>query len=109
MCIRDRVWGHGSLEVVNLFAYRATRPADMKTFANPVGEGNDAAIVAAALAADVVVAAWGVHGVHLGREAHVRSLLADSGANASYLRLTKKGHPGHPLYVRNGLEPTPWS
>lgn len=108
-CVRfARGWGHGSLEVVNVFAYRATRPAELKKFDSPVGVGNDAAISAAAVAGDVVIAAWGVHAVHLGREAQVRALLAESGASTSLLRLTKRGHPGHPLYVRGDTRPTPW-
>jgi hypothetical protein len=69
-CVRfAQGWGHGSLEVVNVFAYRAAKPADMKVFGNPVGAGNDTAIAAAAMAAPIVIAVWGVHAVHLGREA----------------------------------------
>ena len=108
-CVRfAKDWGFGSLEVVNAFAYRATRPADMKAFPLPVGVGNDEAITAAAQAADLVVAAWGVHGVHLGREAQVRALLAGSGADTRVLRLTAKGHPGHPLYVRRDTRLELW-
>ena len=32
--------GCGSLMVVNLFAYRATSPADMKAAVDPIGSGN---------------------------------------------------------------------
>lgn len=109
-CVRfAKGWGFGALEVVNAFAFRATKPADMKAFPLPVGEGNDEAITAAAQAADLVVAAWGVHGVHLGREAQVRALLAKSGAAPRVLRLTAKGHPGHPLYLRRDSQPSFWA
>lgn len=109
-CVRfAELWGHGALEVVNIFAFRATKPADMKACEDPVGEGNDEAIVAAARRADEIVAAWGAHGAHLGRGEQVRRLLDDVGAPVHYLRLTKKGHPGHPLYVRGTSAPQLWA
>ena len=103
-----RAWGAGALGVTNAYALRATDPAELRSAADPVGAGNDEAIVAAALAADLVVVAWGVHAVHLGREAAVRALLAGAGISAHYLRLTKDGHPGHPLYLPADTDPTPW-
>ena len=36
-----RSWGYGSLEVVNLFAYRASKPEELKTVTDPVGSEND--------------------------------------------------------------------
>lgn len=108
-CVRfARSWGFGALEVVNLFALRSTDPAGLRDVADPVGPGNDDAIVAAARAADIVVAAWGVHAVLGGRADAVRALLADAGVELHYLRLTKDGHPGHPLYVPAATPPTPW-
>lgn len=102
-------WGYGALEVVNIFAYRATKPTDMKAFHSPIGDANNDAITSAASAADLVVAAWGTHGAHLGRGRQVQGLFADSGSAVHLLRLTKRGHPGHPLYVRGDTKPTPWS
>lgn len=108
-CVKfAKSWGYGALEVVNIFAYRATRPADMKAFDSPVGLANDDAITSAARAADLVLAAWGNHGAHLGRGMDVRALLTESGTAVHFLRLTKRGHPGHPLYVRGDTEPTAW-
>lgn len=75
--------------------------------ADPVGPGNDAAIVAAARSADVV-AAWGVHARFGARNAEVLELLADAGVSLHYLRLTKDGLPGHPLYVPGNTLPTMW-
>lgn len=103
-----RAWGGGALEVTNAFAFRATEPRTLKQVDDPVGPGNDDAIVAAARAADVVIVAWGVHATHRQREAEVRALLADARVVPFYLRLTKDGHPSHPLYLPADCEPVEW-
>jgi hypothetical protein len=103
-----QAWGAGALEVTNAYALRSTQPSGLRAVPDPVGAGNDDAIVAAARAADIVVAAWGVHATYLGRGAHVRALLADAGVELMYLRLTKDGHPGHPLYVPASTVPASW-
>lgn len=103
-----QLWGMGALEVTNAFALRSTDPAGLRRVADPVGEGNDAAIVAAARAADLVVVAWGVHATYQDREARVRALLRDAGVSVHALRLTKDGHPGHPLYVPADTPPAVW-
>lgn len=90
--------GCGSLVVVNLFAFRATSPADMKAATDPVGLENDEHITRAMVDADgPVIAAWGAHGSYRGRDGHVR-LLTD--VPLSCLSLTKSGAPGHPLYIK---------
>lgn len=52
-------WGFRSVQVVNLFALRATKPWDLCGADDPVGPGNDAHIERALKGADRVVAAWG--------------------------------------------------
>src|SRR4029079_19593153 len=64
-------WGAGGLVVVNLFAFRATNPADLLDAPDPVGPENDAHVRDAAKGAGLVMAAWGVHGSGLGRNAAV--------------------------------------
>jgi hypothetical protein len=95
-------WGYGALCTANLFAYRATEPAVMKAHPQPVGVDNDRWLTELATNAGVVVAAWGVDGVHLARDKAVELLL---GEKLSYLKLTKDGHPGHPLYLKKTLKP----
>jgi hypothetical protein len=51
--------GCGVLEVVNLFAYRATDPAELRTAPDPVGPANDHHIKAALGRVALVVVAWG--------------------------------------------------
>ena len=103
-----RAWGYGSLEVVNLFAYRATDPRVMRRAADPVGPGNDAAILAGAELCNLVVCAWGVHGGFRERDREVFSSLAREGHNPHSLRVTKDGFPEHPLYLPGVLKPQPY-
>lgn len=103
-----RDWGFGGLVTTNLFALRSTDPAGLRTAADPIGEGNDEAILDAAGAADLVVAAWGVHGSLHGRGDQVVELLDRQGIALSTLRRTRDGHPSHPLYLPADLTPTPW-
>lgn len=99
-------WGAGSLEVVNAYALRSTDPRALKATADPVGRpGNDEAILSAAKAADLMIVAWGAHATHLGREAEVLALLRGEGIPVACLRMTKAGHPGHPLYMPADLQP----
>jgi hypothetical protein len=61
-CTRARLyaerWGYGALIVTNLFGWRATDPGDMKAVRDPVGAGNDKAIVEAARNSAIVICAW---------------------------------------------------
>lgn len=105
----------GGIRVFNLFAFRATSPADMKVVADPVGPENDywinRALDAAAAAGIPVLAAWGTHGAHRARDNYVRGMANMRGARLVCLGATAAGHPRHPLYVKGEqpLEPFPSS
>lgn len=103
-----RGWGYGAVEVVNVFAYRATKPVDLLRAPDPIGTNNDAAIVSAATAADTVIAAWGVHATHRDRDKQVAQILDDSDIDTQCLRATKAGHPSHPLYIPGSTVPRAW-
>lgn len=101
-------WGYEQLEVVNIFALRATDPRELYRNPRPIGPRNDDAILLAATDADLVVCAWGTHGAYRERGAEVRTLLTENAVKPHALTLTKDGHPGHPLYLPANLRPTPW-
>ena len=103
-----RRWGYGTLLVTNVFAWRATDPGEMRAAADPVGAGNDAAILGAAGRAQLVVCAWGNHGTHLDRAARVTRLLRQAGMTLHVLRLNAGGEPAHPLYLPGRLRPRRW-
>jgi len=112
-CTRARVyaerWGYGALVVTNLFGWRATDPGEMKRARDPVGRGNDAAILRAARESAIVVCAWGNHGAHLGRSAKVLKLLFSERVALHALKLNGEGAPAHPLYLPGSLRPKTWS
>ena len=113
-CTRARVyaerWGYGALIVTNIFAWRATDPDDMKAARDPIGRGNDAAILRAAREAGIVVCAWGNHGEHGGRGQEVLEALRLSRVRLHFLKMNRKGgHPAHPLYLPGSLEPVSWT
>jgi len=100
-------WGFGALVVTNIFGWRSTDPWVLKQVKDPVGRGNDAAIVKAATTAKLVVCAWGEHGAHLDRGDEVLGLLRARGIAPYSLRLNVSGHPAHPLYLPGSLRPSP--
>jgi hypothetical protein len=101
--------GCGSIEVINLYALRTTKPEHLLDHPDPVGPGNRAWW-------DVVLGRQGLH-----------SVVAAWGAGASELRLppstnhgcyhpgwqclghTKAGFPRHPLYVKAATPFQRWS
>jgi hypothetical protein len=95
-----RSWGYGSVEVVNLFAYRATRPRDLLQLHDPVGSNNNFYLLESTQRAASIIVAWGVRGSFLNRDKAVVDLI--SGQQPLYcLGRTKAGHPRHPLYVKS--------
>ena len=105
---RARALGYGAFTVTNIFAWRETDPAVMRRVPDPVGPANDAAILDACDGAEIVVAAWGTHGAHLGRGPAVAALLRGAGVAVHHLGLTRDGHPRHPLYVAYAATPERW-
>lgn len=94
-------WGYGSVVFVNLFAFRTSKPSEMKRAIDPVGPENDRYIREQAVLANRVIAAWGVHGNYRRRDRVVRRMVD----NMFCLGLTKDGHPKHPLYVTRDTWP----
>jgi hypothetical protein len=104
---RAQAMGYGGLRVANVFALRSTDPAALYAAEDPVGPDNDAAILALAGEAALVVCAWGTHGQLRGRGQAVLRLLRSAGARAHHLGLNADGTPKHPLYVGYDIAPRP--
>ena len=70
-----RSWGFAALAVGNLFAWRCSSPADLRSCPRPVGGSNDKWLLRLQASSVMTVAAWGNHGRLLGRSETVRALL----------------------------------
>lgn len=101
-CVRfSQAWDYDGIEVVNVYGYRSTDPKKMLKQADPVGNGNSKAILRAMKRNDLIVAAWGVNvGCDKwGAVGNVLNLAERARVPLYALRISKDGHPGHPLYV----------
>jgi hypothetical protein len=98
-----RRWGYGGIEVVNLFALRATDPGELRVAKDPSGPGNARHVGRALAAASLVVLAWGAHRALRDPPTLARRLL--SLRRPHCLGLTRSGEPRHPLYLRAGALP----
>lgn len=98
-------WGYGRLEVVNLFAYRASKPEELRTVEDPIGSKNDDVLREVCDPGTFVVAAWGGFDEYRDRAIEVAEML-DVEIHA--LGTTKGGHPLHPSRQPADLDPVPW-
>lgn len=107
-CLRfAQAWDYGSMEVVNLFAYRTPSPNDLRAVPDPVGAENDRYLAAAAAQADCIVMAWGNWGSLHQRDRAVYQLLAHY-PNVYCLGTNQSGQPRHPLYLKRDSRLTLW-
>ncbi|MEM8494996.1 MAG: DUF1643 domain-containing protein [Planctomycetota bacterium] len=102
-----RKWGYGGILMLNAYAFRATKPADMFAADDPIGPANDEALSYRANQAGLVIACWGAH-CDPEREARVYELLSRRASRVECLSVTKAGRPGHPLYIRGDTKPVPF-
>jgi hypothetical protein len=102
---RAALLGFGQLEVVNLFALRATDPSELHRHSDPIGPENDEILIESAKVCNLVICAWGVHGALGGRAQRVAIKLAECGIKLHALKVSKQGYPCHPLYLPYSLQP----
>ena len=102
-CIRlCRSWGHGGLEVINLYGWRATDPGKLSGVTDPVGPKNDLIAEVAIKRCDLTICAWGAHHAADKRAAEMLRLIRRHRPAAFCLGTTRAGAPKHPLYVKTG-------
>lgn len=104
--------GFGSLHVVNLFAYRATKPSVMwaarKAGTDIIGPDNDEELRQAFASGDAI-AAWGANGAADPlRVQFVAALARAAGSRLQALSVTKADDPGHPLMLPYSSVLRPW-
>ena len=97
-------WGFGSLEVVNLFALRATDPNQLSRHGleHAIGPDNDRYIQEAMKRSTMIVCAWGSHKAAGYRSGSVLDLLGRH--TVMVLGKNKNGGPKHPLYIKKSTQ-----
>lgn len=106
-------WGYGGLDVVNLFAWRATDPAQLRrvSFCEANHPQNDIAIEHIVKNVEknggITVLAWGDQAKHYGMRPTEVVRIIERITKPYVLRLTKGGFPAHPLYLPGDLVPVP--
>jgi len=101
-----KAWGYNEIAMVNLFAFRSTKPEGMMKEPDPIGQDNDIILQSVCMTSDLVIAAWGTNGEHMDRDEQVLDLL---NLDIYCLAETKNGHPHHPLYLSKDTKPFLWS
>lgn len=96
-----QLWGYGSLSVVNLFAYRTSKPEFLRQVSDPIGLENDRYLLNITQEVDAIVLAWGNQGIFLNRSQAVVHLLSGR-SNLYCFGINKTGQPRHPLYLKKG-------
>ncbi|MCC6428308.1 MAG: DUF1643 domain-containing protein [Phycisphaerales bacterium] len=103
-----QAWGYGELRVYNLFALRATEPAELLGDTDPVGPDN-AAYLARAVKCERIVCAWGAAKMPRNHQFHALlvtdHLMGAESRSLHCLGYTADGSPRHPLYVAADMQP----
>lgn len=104
-----RAWGYGGIFVGNTFAYRCTDQRRLLEVQDPVGPGNDDALLDMARCSEKVILAYGSphHTSLRTRGTDVALMLAEAGIRLYAMRISKSGRPEHPLYLPGSLTPQP--
>lgn len=93
------------LYVLNLFAFRSTKPEGLKSTNDPTGPNNDYYLKQSIEKMDKIVVAWGGKGGLNNRSNDVRDLLINYKHKVFVLKIIKDNEPHHPLYLSKDLNP----
>lgn len=113
-CRFSEAWGYAGINVVNLFAFRATDFRDMMRAEDPIGPDNDFNLMKTVLTSRRIICAWGNHGRFMGRDQLVLQSLREAKLEIHCLKLNEPkiipggelpGCPAHPLYQRGDCKP----
>ncbi len=126
-----RRWGYGRVYVLNLFAFRATEPRELRRHArehgvsSAVGPQTDERILGHLAAhgpmvshphgdpprpnGNILVCAWGANGAKTERARHVLQMMNEAGAIMHRVGdWTREKQPRHPLFLRQTEVPVPF-
>lgn len=96
--------GFGSILIVNIWAYRATKPADLRAANWDTGPDNDAFLQGVLISPDTIICAWGANAANRWEPQRFVRLAKMCNKPLHALRLTKTGIPAHPLMLPYNCE-----
>lgn len=100
---------YGGVRMLNAFAYRSTDPAELFKVADPVGVENDVGFLWD-MRTEIVIAAWGSKiQSKVWKYWYQGHEIAVAITDLHCFRISKGGHPEHPLYLPRTLQPLPFS
>lgn len=97
-----RAMGYGSFEVINLFSWRTTDPADLEASPAPIGPDQERISAGAIARCDLPICAWGAHPMARGKGRRIFEQITSQRPAAFCFGLTKAREPKHPLYIKTG-------
>lgn len=93
-------WGYGGIYMTNLFAWVSSKPQDLKTVADPLGDNNNI-LQSVSEKSAAIVFAWGTFKEAQARGEEVKRMFPQAVA----LGINADGSPKHPLYVKGDTQP----
>lgn len=104
-----KAWGYDGIVVHNLYAYRATNPAELVNADDPIGDENRNYLASDGF--EFTIAAWGSHPAasiwwHGYPYAWQKTILRNRALHC--LGVNGNGSPKHPLYLAASCTPRPW-
>ena len=97
-------WGFSGMYMLNLFGLRSTNPTLLYEVRDPVGIDNDRYIFETLGDVRLIVACWGNHGDLHNRSEEFYDLLRWKGFDLKCFKVTRKGEPIHPLYIKKNQQ-----
>ena len=103
---------YGGFFVLNIFAFRATKPISLYAMAelgeDPIGTENDAEIrrIVEWNSDSMILCGWGKHGNLLERGHNITKMLQSQNRELHCFGVNGDGTPKHPLYLPYSLQPT---
>lgn len=94
--------GYGSMEVVNVFAWRATKPDELLLVSDPAGPQNEDHVRLALDRCDIPICAWGAWPPAQEASTYIRNAIRVARPAAFCFGKTASGAPKHPLYIKSG-------
>lgn len=96
--------GWGGFYIVNLYAYIATKPADLKSAHWPSGgaradEVIDRTLTIVEATSGPVICAWGSHAKGMSRPLEILAMIKRHGLQPQALAINSDGTPAHPLML----------